>query len=659
MADPTGYDRDYSFSGFQANAPATPLPGQQVDIQLDKVSASITAIVDAIRDVRRPDGKLRNGIVTAESLSQDLALGVRPPTEWQAGVEYKAGDTVFAGIGFYRALVDHVSTDFAANLAAGLWELFADMSQIIANAEIQPDQLVGSTAFGRALLSLVNAAAARAAIGAVNKAGDAMTGTLWVPTTLFVNAANASESPAVRLMDESGVRRGTVYWDRALNQVWLVLHDATGAVVNSIRLSATGAFVGSSPIWTNANKQIADGQVLGNVSGSTGVPVGVTLSALLDKISNTRGAVLYRGASGWAALGAGAAGQVLTSGGAGADPSWQTPSGPDALSFSVLAMQVADLANQALFLGDSGNRIFDSFATLDYVDVAGATNLDTSTSGKLKPTLSSAQTFAVSLNAEVSNNDLTRRMIIDASALTTSGVQVRVRLSGPASGPSLPINNAFIGHQASGGNPWDFDGNQVRLTFNGNNGVTPPVGGSVWSDWIDFSLDKTKNLIVAHDGTVTGNIRFSAGVASVNSYYKFSVAEADSTAPTGYTLQAATVYMLDQIEVRTGAGNNMTVASTAFTAASAPASEKITARIIAVDPVTLNTDLLMDVSRDGGTTWTQVTLAEKFTQQGSVKVIESNDLDISGQPSGVAPRWRIRTANNKMVEILDMALYWK
>jgi len=80
---------------------------------------------------------------------------------------------------------------------------------------------------------------------------------------------------------------------------------------------------------------IADGQVLGNVSGSTGVPVGVTLSALLDKISNTRGAVLYRGASGWAALGAGTAGQVLTSGGAGADPSWQTataaPIGADAL----------------------------------------------------------------------------------------------------------------------------------------------------------------------------------------------------------------------------------------------------------------------------------------------------------------------------------------
>jgi len=188
-------------------------------------------------------------------------------------------------------------------------------------------EISDATVIGQDLVTAVDAAAARAAIGAVNKAGDAMTGPLSVSDTLFVDAADSSADAHLRLCDENGVSRGTVYWDRALDEMWLVLHDATGAPVNSIQLSATGATIGTSPIWTDANKQIADGQVLGNVSGSTGVPVGVTLSALLDKISNTHGAVLYRGASGWTALGAGAAGQVLTSGGAGADPSWQTPAG--------------------------------------------------------------------------------------------------------------------------------------------------------------------------------------------------------------------------------------------------------------------------------------------------------------------------------------------
>lgn len=49
------------------------------------------------------------------------------------------------------------------------------------------------------------------------------------------------------------------------------------------------------------------------------------MSAFLDAaFSSTQGAVLYRGASGWAALGPGTAGQALQTGGAGANPSWMT-----------------------------------------------------------------------------------------------------------------------------------------------------------------------------------------------------------------------------------------------------------------------------------------------------------------------------------------------
>lgn len=48
----------------------------------------------------------------------------------------------------------------------------------------------------------------------------------------------------------------------------------------------------------------------------------LTIATLLDQISSTRGTILYRGASGWAALSPGTSGNVLQSGGAGADPSW-------------------------------------------------------------------------------------------------------------------------------------------------------------------------------------------------------------------------------------------------------------------------------------------------------------------------------------------------
>jgi len=52
----------------------------------------------------------------------------------------------------------------------------------------------------------------------------------------------------------------------------------------------------------------------------------ITATSLLDTVSSTRGTILYRGASAWLALAAGTAGQVLQTNGAGADPSWITPS---------------------------------------------------------------------------------------------------------------------------------------------------------------------------------------------------------------------------------------------------------------------------------------------------------------------------------------------
>lgn len=66
--------------------------------------------------------------------------------------------------------------------------------------------------------------------------------------------------------------------------------------------------------------------LLGRNSALAGVVEEVTLSQLLDWIGTTaRGDVLFRGASTWSRLPAGTAGQVLTTQGTGADPTWTTP----------------------------------------------------------------------------------------------------------------------------------------------------------------------------------------------------------------------------------------------------------------------------------------------------------------------------------------------
>jgi hypothetical protein len=70
---------------------------------------------------------------------------------------------------------------------------------------------------------------------------------------------------------------------------------------------------------------IAAGDLLANTGTASAVPVATAPSALLDNaFGATQGNILYRGATGWAALGPGTAGQVLETGGASANPSWKT-----------------------------------------------------------------------------------------------------------------------------------------------------------------------------------------------------------------------------------------------------------------------------------------------------------------------------------------------
>lgn len=68
-------------------------------------------------------------------------------------------------------------------------------------------------------------------------------------------------------------------------------------------------------------------RVLGRNTAGGGPAEEVTATQVLDWLGSTRGAILYRGASGWAILTPGTSGDVLTSNGAGADPTYQPPPG--------------------------------------------------------------------------------------------------------------------------------------------------------------------------------------------------------------------------------------------------------------------------------------------------------------------------------------------
>ena len=74
----------------------------------------------------------------------------------------------------------------------------------------------------------------------------------------------------------------------------------------------------------------------GGALGAGDVTLNADEQAILDEISTTRGAILYRGASGWAALAPGTSGHFLKSNGAGADPSYAAASGGSGGGWSLI-----------------------------------------------------------------------------------------------------------------------------------------------------------------------------------------------------------------------------------------------------------------------------------------------------------------------------------
>ena len=136
MADPSKYTPTYSFTGFQAQYPTSPMPAPRLDEQFDNISQSLNQGVDALRDIRRSDGKLKNQIVTPETLSPGLNIGFTMAGQWELGRSYVSGDGVVHDQKFYVALAENTAS--AANepgLDASTWGyLFAVDDLVVAGA---------------------------------------------------------------------------------------------------------------------------------------------------------------------------------------------------------------------------------------------------------------------------------------------------------------------------------------------------------------------------------------------------------------------------------------------------------------------------------------------------------------------------------------------
>ncbi len=101
---------------------------------------------------------------------------------------------------------------------------------------------------------------------------------------------------------------------------------------------------------------------------------------------------------------------------------------------------------------------------------------------------------------------------------------------------------------------------------------------------------------------------------------------------------------------------DMTLQSVANTALAQPDNVFAVLRQQDVDAVAPNTDLTVEASRDGGTTWTAITLAKAATL-GADRILTGSAV-ISAQPVGTSMKWRVKTLNAKSQKIHAVGLEW-
>ena len=132
MAQPRTYTRQYNFNDFQTTSPANPLPGNQVDGELNKVKLTLDDLNTNIAKIQQDDGKIKNQAVHKDSFDAGaLALmntgSYTVKGDWVTSTSYSVGDLVDYNGATYVATSAHTSSSaFQTDLTANKWILIAN-----------------------------------------------------------------------------------------------------------------------------------------------------------------------------------------------------------------------------------------------------------------------------------------------------------------------------------------------------------------------------------------------------------------------------------------------------------------------------------------------------------------------------------------------------
>ena len=196
-----------------------------------------------------------------------------------------------------------------------------------------------------------------------------------------------------------------------------------------------------------------------------------------------------------------------------------------------------------------------------------------------------------------------------------------------------------------------MDGNR-KITF-GNSGAilglfsTAVTGGA----WNHVAVSRTGSAVKGYlNGVQDMSITAANDFSQVNEFW-VGYSTVDGTYFNGYIdeVRASTIgryttnFTSNSVTTTSATG---TAISTANTALTAPTTGDIVLLIEnASGTATLNTDLKAFVSRNGGTGWDQVTLADKGSWGTNKKILTANNVAFSNSASGTDMRYKIEWAN--------------
>lgn len=290
---------------------------------------------------------------------------------WATGVFYNYGDVVVDGLNgtdtnnIYMCINSNTSSVWSTDLAAGDWALAVNVQSIVNSLPA----INNNNIFG-------------------NISGAPATPT-GITLTALLDKVISSTQGALIYRDSgqwNGLAPGTngqvlTSGGPAANPGWQT--SAGSGTITGVTAGTGLVGGGSSGSVSLAFATVANNSLLANITGGSAVPSATTLSALIDAIiSSTQGAILYRNASSWVALTPGTSGQVLTTAGAAANPSWSSTGSSLTLLSTVNASAAASVVFNSTFITNTYRKYIveiDSYYSPSLGGSAGCITMDIST----------------------------------------------------------------------------------------------------------------------------------------------------------------------------------------------------------------------------------------------------------------------------------------